>query len=194
MSTKDNQDILTLKHYLQLKEEGFEFEGQSYLFWEYMRLLDEVKPTYFLLENVMMSQKWKEVLTGAIGIDPIMINSALLSAQNRKRLYWTNIGAIKDGLFGELKCGIQQPDDRGILLKDVLEPEVDEKYYVSVETNRRLKQLTGAHEDLAEGTMLDCYNQSIHTKNLLLYLLVLMHLIIRTLSTHYKEEAQTDHH
>jgi DNA (cytosine-5)-methyltransferase 3A len=93
-----------------------------------------------------------------------MINSALLSAQNRKRLYWTNIGAVKEGLFGELKCGIQQPEDRGILLKDVLEPEVDEKYYVSVETNRRLKQLTGAHEELAEGTMLDCYNQSIHTK------------------------------
>lgn len=164
MSTKDSQEILTLNHYLQLKEEGFEFEGQSYLFWEYMRLLHEVKPTYFLLENVMMSQKWKEVLTGAIGIDPIMINSALMSAQNRKRLYWTNIGAIKDGLFGELKCGIKQPEDCGILLKDILEPEVDPKYYVSVETNRRLKQLTGAHEDLAEGTMLDCYNQSIHTE------------------------------
>jgi DNA (cytosine-5)-methyltransferase 3A len=164
MSTKDSQDILTLNHYLRLKDEGFEFEGQSYLFWEYMRLLNEVKPTYFLLENVMMSQKWKEVLTGAIGIDPIMINSALLSAQNRKRLYWTNIGAVKEGLFGELKCGIQQPEDRGILLKDVLEPEVDPKYYVSVETNRRLKQLTGAHDDLDEGTMLDCYNQSIHTE------------------------------
>jgi DNA (cytosine-5)-methyltransferase 3A len=164
MSTKDSQDILTLNHYLRLKDEGFEFEGQSYLFWEYMRLLNEVKPTYFLLENVMMSQKWKEVLTGAIGIDPIMINSALLSAQNRKRLYWTNIGAVKEGLFGELKCGIQQPEDRGILLKDVLEPEVDHKYYVSVETNRRLKQLTGAHDDLVEGTMLDCYNQSIHTE------------------------------
>jgi hypothetical protein len=54
MSTKDSQEILTLDHYLQLKEEGCEFDGQSYLFWEYMRLLNEVKPKYFLLENVLM--------------------------------------------------------------------------------------------------------------------------------------------
>jgi DNA (cytosine-5)-methyltransferase 3A len=164
MSTKDEQEILTLEHYLQLKEEGFEFEGQSYLFWEYMRILDEVKPKYFLLENVMMSQKWKEVLTNAIGIDCIMINSSLVAAQNRKRLYWTNIGAIKDGLFGEFKCGINQPKDCGILLRDILEPKVDKKYYVSIETNKRLRQLIGIHDDLTEGTMLDCYNQSIHTE------------------------------
>jgi DNA (cytosine-5)-methyltransferase 3A len=162
MSTKDEQEILTLNHYLELKSQEYEFEGQSYLFWEYMRLLNEVKPKYFLLENVMMSQKWKDVLTNAIGINPIMINSALVSAQNRKRLYWTNIGAINDGLFGEITCGIQQPDDCGVLLKDILEPQVDSKYYVSIETNKRLKKLTGAHEDLDEGTMLDCYNQSIH--------------------------------
>lgn len=164
MSTKDEQEILTLEHYLQLKEEGFEFEGQSYLFWEYMRILDEVKPKYFLLENVMMSQKWREVLTEAIGINPIMINSSLVAAQNRKRLYWTNIGAIKEGLFGELKCGIDQPKDCGILLRDILEPKVDKKYYVSIETNKRLRQLIGTHDDLTEGTMLDCYNQSIHTE------------------------------
>jgi len=56
MSTKDEQEILTLDHYLQLKEEGFEFEGQSYLFWEYIILLNEIKPKYFLLENVLMSK------------------------------------------------------------------------------------------------------------------------------------------
>ena len=59
MSTKDEQEILTLDHYLELKAEGFEFEGQSYLFWEYMRLLNEVKPKYFLLENVMMGERWE---------------------------------------------------------------------------------------------------------------------------------------
>ena len=131
MSTKDEQEILTLEHYLQLKSEGFEFEGQSYLFWEYMRLLNEVKPTYFLLENVMMGEKWEKVLSKAIGVKPIMINSALLSAQNRQRLYWTNIGLEPQGLFGDLETTIQQPKDKGILLKDILDLEVDKKYFLS---------------------------------------------------------------
>ena len=60
MSTKCETEILTLEHYLELKAEGYEFEGQSYLFWEYMRLLNEVKPKYFLLENVMMGEKWEK--------------------------------------------------------------------------------------------------------------------------------------
>lgn len=131
MSTKDEQEILTLEHYLQLKAEGFEFEGQSYLFWEYMRLLNEVKPKYFLLENVMMGEKWEKVLSKAIGVKPIMINSSLVSAQNRQRLYWTNIGLKPAGLFGDLETTIEQPKDRGILLKDILEQEVDEKYFLS---------------------------------------------------------------
>lgn len=131
MSTKDEQEILTLEQYLQLKVEGYEFEGQSYLFWEYMRLLHEVKPTYFLLENVLMHEKWEKVLTKAIGVNPIMINSALVSAQNRQRLYWTNIGMQPSGLFGDLESIIQQPKDKGILLKDILESEVDEKYFLS---------------------------------------------------------------
>jgi DNA (cytosine-5)-methyltransferase 3A len=131
MSTKDEQEILTLEHYLQLKEEGFEFEGQSYLFWEYMRLLNEVKPKYFLLENVMMGEKWEKILSKAIGVKPIMINSSLVSAQNRQRLYWTNIGLEPQGLFGDLETTISQPKDKGILLKDILEAEVDAKYYLS---------------------------------------------------------------
>ena len=131
MSTKDEQEILTLDHYLQLKSEGFEFEGQSYLFWEYMRLLYECKPKYFLLENVMMGEKWEKILSKAIGVNPIMINSSLLSAQNRQRLYWTNIGLEPAGLFGYPQSTIEQPNDKGILLKDVLESQVDEKYYLS---------------------------------------------------------------
>ena len=132
MSTKNEQEILTLEHYLELKAEGYEFEGQSYLFWEYMRLLNEVKPRYFLLENVLMGEKWEKVLTKAIDVKPIMINSALVSAQNRKRLYWTNIGMKASGLFGDLESIIEQPKDKGILLKDILEDEVDEKYFLSV--------------------------------------------------------------
>lgn len=54
MATKCETEILTLEHYLELKADGYEFEGQSYLFWEYMRLLNECKPTYFLLEIIEM--------------------------------------------------------------------------------------------------------------------------------------------
>ena len=131
MSTKDEQEILTLEHYLELKSQEYEFEGQSYLFWEYMRLLNEVKPKYFLLENVMMGEKWEKILSKAIGVNPIMINSSLVSAQNRQRLYWTNIGMKPSGLFGDLESIIEQPKDLRILLKDILEPEVDEKYFLS---------------------------------------------------------------
>lgn len=131
MSTKSNEKILSLERYLELKENGFEFEGQSYLFWEFVRLLKETKPKHFLLENVMMSKDWEWVITKELGIHPIEINSALVSAQNRRRLFWTNIGMIQDGLFGDLVPGIQQPQDKGILLKDVLENEVDDKYWLS---------------------------------------------------------------
>ena len=144
MSTKDEQEILTLEHYLQLKAEDYEFEGQSYLFWEYMRLLNEVKPTYFLLENVMMGEKWEKVLTKAIGVKPIMINSALVSAQNRQRLYWTNIGMQPSGLFGDLESIIEQPKDRGILLKDILQNDVDGRYYLSKKVTSRFQEYKGS--------------------------------------------------
>lgn len=123
MATTENIEITDLDQYLDLKIMGFEFTGQSYLFWEYMRILTEVRKynpdVKFLLENVVMSKKWEAVLTNAIGVDPVMINSNLLSAQNRKRLYWTNIAEIT------------QPEDEGIFIRDILEDNVDEKYYVS---------------------------------------------------------------
>ena len=140
MSTKCETEILTLEHYLELKSEGYEFEGQSYLFWEYMRLLNETKPKYFLLENVMMGEKWEKILSKAIGVKPIQINSALVSAQNRNRLYWTNIGMQPMGLFGDLESIIPQPKDKGILLKNVLESEVDEKYFISDTMINRIKR------------------------------------------------------
>jgi DNA-cytosine methyltransferase len=138
MSTKCEIEILSLDKYLELKAQNFEFEGQSYLFWEYMRILNELREINpgikFLLENVEMGAKWEKILTQAIGINPIYINSSLVSAQNRKRVYWTNIGAEADGLFGELYCKIPQPKDKGIFLKDVLEDEVAEKFYLKDET------------------------------------------------------------
>ncbi len=134
MSTKCEIEITRLEQYLELKAQGFEFEGQSYLFWEYMRILTDIRKynpdVMFLLENVEMGVKWERVLSEAIGIYGVHINSALVSAQNRKRIYWTNIRVKKVGLFGELHSDIPQPKDRGILLKDILESEVDEKYYL----------------------------------------------------------------
>lgn len=151
MSTKDEQEILTLDYYLQLKEEGFEFEGQSYLFWEYMRLLHECNPRYFLLENVEMGEKWEKVLSKAIGLNGIHINSALLSAQNRKRIYWTNIGLKPSGLFGYFESIIEQPKDKGILLKDILESQVDAKYYLSDKMLNYLNVNTNTQNEKGNG-------------------------------------------
>ena len=70
---------------------GTGFDGSSKLFWEYVRILEEVKPTYFLLENVIMKKEWEDVITEALGVDPIEISSAKFVPQARRRLYWTNI-------------------------------------------------------------------------------------------------------
>lgn len=117
MATTENIEITDLNQYLDLKIMGFEFTGQSYLFWEYMRILTEVRKynpdVKFLLENVVMSKKWEAVLTNAIGVEPVMINSNLVSAQNRKRLYWTNIAEIT------------QPEDERIFIRDILERDKD---------------------------------------------------------------------
>jgi len=151
MSTKCETEILTLEHYLELKNEGYEFEGQSYLFWEYMRLLNEVKPKYFLLENVEMGERWEKVLSKAIGVNGIHINSALVSAQNRRRIYWTNIGMQPSGLFGDLETIIDQPKDKGILLKDVLEIDVPEKYFLSYKMVNSFIKKTKHYKDLGGG-------------------------------------------
>ena len=67
------------------------FDGKSKLFWEYVRVLKETKPKYFLLENVKMKQEWQDIISNELGVNPIEICSSLFSAQQRKRLYWTNI-------------------------------------------------------------------------------------------------------
>lgn len=136
MSTTTNEEIYTLDRYLQLKREGFQFDGESYLFWEYMRILGELRENnpdvFFFLENVEMGEKWESVLTKAIGIPGVHVNSALVSAQNRRRIYWTNIRTKSEGLlgFGWQVPDIPQPEDRGIMLQDVLDDEVDRKYYL----------------------------------------------------------------
>ena len=107
--------------------QGFSFAGnqlafddpRSALFFEFVRILKEVKPKYFLLENVKMKKEFLDVISEHVGVEPILINSALVSAQNRLRYYWTNIP------------GVEQPEDRGIVLRDILETEPDEKYDIS---------------------------------------------------------------
>lgn len=96
--------------------QGFSFAGKqlnfddprSKLFFEFVRLLRECQPKYFLLENVPMKQEFIDIISNFLGVEPIMINSALVSAQNRKRLYWTNIP------------NVTQPKDRNIKLKDII--------------------------------------------------------------------------
>ena len=88
LSTKCQKEITSLDEYQVLKESGFEFEGQSYLFWEFIAIREHYKPKYFMLENVKMSKKWEDVFNKAVGVKPVEINSALVSAQNRCRNYW----------------------------------------------------------------------------------------------------------
>jgi len=95
-----------------------------------------------------MGEKWEKVLSKAIGVNAIEINSALVSAQNRRRLYWTNIGMEASGLFGDLESIIEQPKDREILLRDVLENEVDEKYFLSESGINRITSYNNADRSL----------------------------------------------
>jgi len=74
---------------------GKGFDGESGLFWEYVRILKEVKPTYFLLENVIMKKEWEQIITDALGVNPIEITSAKFVPQSRRRLYWTNIPGVE---------------------------------------------------------------------------------------------------
>ncbi len=119
MVTKDLIEITKLDQYLDLKSSGFEFEGQSYLFWEYVRIMNEVKPKYFLLENVRMEKKWKDIITETLGVEPLAINSNVFSATNRQRLYWTNIPVEN------------LPEPSGLALRDIVETGVGKKYQLT---------------------------------------------------------------
>jgi len=95
--------------------------NRSGLFWEYVRIKKECNPKWFVLENVAsMPKADRDIITREMGVEPVMFNASLVSAQCRKRLFWTNIP-------------FSLPVDRGILLKDILEAEVDEKFYIKKE-------------------------------------------------------------
>jgi DNA (cytosine-5)-methyltransferase 3A len=113
--------------------QGFSFAGKqlnfedprSKLFFEFIRLKNELQPKYFLLENVVMKQEFQNVITEFTGVQPIKINSSLVSAQNRERLYWTNIPDVT------------QPNNKNINLYDILEDiGVDGEYFDKTKLNK----------------------------------------------------------
>ena len=94
---------------------------KSVLFYEYIRLLNEIKPKYFLLENVIMDNLGYNIISELLNTEPVRINSSKVSGALRDRLYWTNIGPEYFDLFGFRKSAIPQPIDKKIKLQDVLE-------------------------------------------------------------------------
>lgn len=106
-------------------------DPRSKLFFVFADIVKHYNPKYFLLENVIMSDKENSIITNILGIESVKINSALVSAQNRDRLYWTNINQ-KKSLFDEHPLpGIEQPEDKKIYLKNILLDNIDERYYLS---------------------------------------------------------------
>lgn len=113
--------------------QGFSFAGKqlnfedprSKLFFDFVNILNQTRvlnpKVKFLLENVRMKQEYQDIITKFLGVSPIQINSSLLSAQNRVRLYWTNIDDVI------------QPDDKGIVLKDIILNNVEDKYCLTIE-------------------------------------------------------------
>lgn len=135
--------------------QGFSYAGKglnfndprSKLFFEFVRALKEVQPKYFLLENVVMKKEWSNVITEHMEVEPVQINSSLVSAQNRERLYWTNIP------FSGL------PEDKDIMLADVLEDV--EMPDMGIVEGKRLKKATIIGRRLNENGHREDYNKDI---------------------------------
>jgi DNA (cytosine-5)-methyltransferase 3A len=136
------------------KADGKGLAGEkSGLFFEYVRILEEIKAEnpdiQFLLENVASMKKAdRDEITRIMGVEPILINSALVSAQNRKRLYWTNIP------------GITQPEDKEIFLRDIIDEipiedpswkQLDEKYIQTLKENKNCLYETNSSGKMRQG-------------------------------------------
>lgn len=108
-------------------------DPRSALFFEFLRIKSLYPNALFLLENVSMRKDWLQIITDYMGVEPIKINSSLVSAQQRKRYYWTNIP------------NVTQPEDKGIHIIDILEDNVDEKYWLK-EEYLRSKNIEWLHQ------------------------------------------------
>jgi DNA (cytosine-5)-methyltransferase 3A len=132
--------------------QGFSFAGKqlnfahpaSKLFFEFIRILKEVRPKWFLLENVKMKKEYEDIITNYIGCSSILINSNLVSAQNRKRLYWTNIP-------------IQPIIDKNITLQSILETNENilDLYRVPI-TQSRIVMWEGKCKDITNEKKSSC--------------------------------------
>lgn len=140
-------------------------DSRGKLIYEFERLLRETDAPYFLLENVVMNKEHQDVISGLFGVQPMEINSALVTAQNRLRLYWTNIE------------GVEIPSDRGVMLQDVLDNGYTERdkaycitatygnataqnYFINKERQLKFKKpvkKTGNRYKLYDGTIVDIY-------------------------------------
>jgi DNA (cytosine-5)-methyltransferase 3A len=150
------QDLSIAKH----NRQGLS-GSRSSLFFDYVRIVEQVKPTFFVLENVAsMPKDAKQLITDTLyGIEPTLINAANVSAQNRKRLFW--IGKLVDGLYQ--KINIPQPNDTNIKIKDILEANANKKYYISrqhmtsMRNTRKSKQLNIIDLDGKSGVITASY-------------------------------------
>jgi DNA (cytosine-5)-methyltransferase 3A len=134
--------------------QGFSFSGKqlnfndprSKLFFEFVRLKDEINPKYWLLENVVMKKEYENIISQYLGVEPIKINSSLVSAQNRERLYWSNLKII-------------QPTDKNINLDDIL--EYDDQINPGAIRGRKLNKATIIGRRLNDRGVRDDYNKDI---------------------------------
>ena len=111
-------------------------DHRSKLFFEYVRILKEAKPKYFLLENVVMKKEWIDIISHELGVLPIEINSSLVSAQNRRRLYWIWM-RNNDGWYDQIS--IPLPKDKGLKMRNVMQQMVDKSYFLSKEKIESIK-------------------------------------------------------
>ena len=115
--------------------QGFSFAGKqlafddprSALFFEFQKAISYLQPKYFLLENVKMKKEYLDIISEYMGVDPIFINSSLVSAQSRQRYYWTNIP------------NVLQPEERGIVLRDILETNTSNEYLAGENLQKNYK-------------------------------------------------------
>ena len=136
-------------------QKGLGLKGsKSSLFYEYLRLLDEVKPDFFLLENV--KNKWGSIMSDYVGVDYLEVNSSIFSAQSRPRYYWTNLD------YGNFPNKLSS-----LALKDVVEKNVDDKYFLNKDSLNKFIQNTKLNDNLTKDGINKVFDlpKAIHNDN-----------------------------
>lgn len=173
MKTQRGKCITSFDQYLKLKYDGAKFSGQSYLFWEFIRLYKELKPKYFFFENVKMSTTWQYIISRELRVLPYKINSSLVSAQNRERYYWTNIP------------NVTIPSDKHIKLSDVIPGAI-----AGHGIRGRKNNLTGKYDRHAT-TRKDCKANCLVTSRSTTGKVTLKNGVVRNITVNEAEMLQT---